>query len=45
VGAQEKNMKELSPSTPAEALAVFRHGVIGSLTQAQLERGQLQKAL
>jgi putative transposase len=45
VGAKEKNMKELSPSTPAEAVAVFRHGVIGSLTQAQLERGQLQKAL
>jgi transposase InsO family protein len=38
-------MKELSPTTPAEAVAVFRHGIIGSLTQAQLERGQLRQAL
>lgn len=38
-------MKELSPTSAAEAVAVFRHGIIGSLTQAQLERGQLQKAL
>ena len=38
-------MEELSPSTPAEAVAVFRHGIIGSLTQAQLEQGQLRPAL
>jgi putative transposase len=38
-------MKELSPTSPSEAVAVFRHGIIGSLTQAQLERGQLRQAL
>jgi len=26
----------------AEAVALFRHGILGALTQAQLERGQLQ---
>src|SRR5512140_2853939 len=40
VGAKERDMKELSPTSAAEAVAVFRHGIIGSLTQAQLERGQ-----
>ena len=38
-------MEALVPKTHAEAVALFRHGIIGSLTQAQLDRGQLAKAL
>jgi putative transposase len=38
-------MESLTPSSHAEAVALFRHGVLGALTQAQLERGQLRAAL
>jgi transposase InsO family protein len=38
-------MDELIPQTHREAVAVFRHGLIGALTQAQLDRGQLHVAL
>ncbi|MDQ3263456.1 MAG: helix-turn-helix domain-containing protein, partial [Myxococcota bacterium] len=38
-------MDALTPKTRHEAVAVFRHGVIGSLTQAQMDRGQLRDAL
>jgi putative transposase len=38
-------MDELKPKTHQEAVAVFRHGVVGALTQAQLERGRLWDAL
>jgi putative transposase len=38
-------MDALTPKTRQEAVAVFRHGVIGALTQAQMERGQLHAAL
>lgn len=38
-------MEELKPKSHQEAVAVFRHGVIGALTQAQLTRGQLWAAL
>jgi transposase InsO family protein len=38
-------MENLSPKSHAEAVAVFRHGVIGALTQAQMDRGQLRAAL
>lgn len=38
-------MDSLTPTTHAEAVAVFRHGIIGALTQAQLDRGQLNAAL
>ena len=38
-------MESLSPKSHAEAVAVFRHGVIGALTQAQMDRGQLRAAL
>ena len=38
-------MEELKPKSHAEAVAVFRHGVIGALTQAELERGALRAAL
>lgn len=38
-------MDELKPKTRQEAVAVFRHGILGALTQAQLERGQLRAAL
>jgi transposase InsO family protein len=38
-------MDPLTPKTRQEAVAVFRHGVIGALTQAQMDRGQLQAAL
>lgn len=38
-------MDKLTPQTHAEAVAVFRHGVIGALTQAQMDRGQLAAAL
>ena len=34
-------MESLTPTSHAEAVAVFRHGIIGSLTQAQREPGQL----
>ena len=34
-------MESLTPTSHAEAVAVFRHGIIGSLTQAQSEPGQL----
>ncbi|NNC08424.1 DDE-type integrase/transposase/recombinase [Corallococcus exiguus] len=38
-------MDALKPKSHAEAVAVFRHGVIGTLTQAELDRGQLAAAL
>lgn len=38
-------MDTLTPQSHAEAVAVFRHGVIGALTQAELERGKLATAL
>lgn len=38
-------MESLTPATHAEAVAVFRHGVIGALTQAEMDRGQLTEAL
>ena len=38
-------MESLSPKSYAEAVAVFRHGVVGALTQAQMDRGQLRAAL
>ena len=38
-------MESLSPKSHAEAGAVFRHGVVGALTQAQMDRGQLRAAL
>jgi transposase InsO family protein len=38
-------MDKLIPKTHQEAVAVFRHGLIGALTQAQMDRGQLQAAL
>ena len=38
-------MDSLTPATHAEAMALFRHGVLGALTQAQLDRGQLRAAL
>jgi putative transposase len=38
-------LEKLSPSTHQEAVALFRHGVIGALTQAKLERGKLAAAL
>ncbi len=38
-------MKSLTPKSHAEAVAVFRHGVIGALTQSQMDRGQLASAL
>ena len=36
---------ELKPRSHQEAVAVFRHGVIGALTQAELEAGALHAAL
>jgi transposase InsO family protein len=38
-------MDQLIPTSHAEAVAVFRHGIIGALTQAQMDRGQLAAAL
>lgn len=38
-------MDSLTPTSHAEAVALFRHGVIGALTQAQLDKGQLSDAL
>ena len=38
-------MDGLSPKSYAESVAIFRHGVIGALTQAQMDRGQLRSAL
>ena len=38
-------MDTLVPKSHAEAVAVFRHGVIGALTQAQMDRGRLRAAL
>ena len=38
-------MEELKPKNHQEAVAVFRHGVIGALTQAELEAGVLRAAL
>lgn len=38
-------MESLTPETHAEAVAVFRHGVIGALTQARMDRGQLTESL
>jgi transposase InsO family protein len=38
-------MKSLTPTSHAEAVAVFRHGVIGALTQSCMDRGQLAQAL
>ena len=37
--------EELKPRSHAEAVAVFRHGIIGALTQAELDKGQLRAAL
>jgi len=39
------DMDGLSPKSHQEAVAVFRHGVLGALTQAQLDRGQLRESL
>ena len=38
-------MEELTPKSHQETVAVFRHGLIGALTQAQMDRGQLHAAL
>ena len=38
-------MDSLTPKSHAEAVAVFRHGLIGALTQAEMTRGQLSAAL
>lgn len=38
-------MEGLSPKSHQEEVAVFRHGILGALTQAQLDRGQLREAL
>ena len=38
-------MDSLTPKNHAEAVAVFRHGIIGALTQAEMDRGQLAAAL
>lgn len=38
-------MDELKPKSHQEAVAVFRHGLLGALTQAQLDRGALHEAL
>lgn len=38
-------MEGLTPKNHAEKVAVFRHGIIGSLTQAEMDRGQLAAAL
>ncbi|MGQ0506006.1 MAG: helix-turn-helix domain-containing protein [Myxococcaceae bacterium] len=38
-------MEGLTPKNHSETVAVFRHGVIGSLTQAEMDRGQLAAAL
>src|SRR5258708_10380705 len=38
-------MESLTPKNHAEAVAVFRHGIIGSVTQAEMDRGQLAAAL
>ncbi len=38
-------MESLTPTSHAEAVAVFRHGLIGALTQAEMTRGQLRAAL
>ncbi len=38
-------MDELKPKTHQEAVAVFRHGVLGAVTQAQLDKGALREAL
>ncbi len=38
-------MDQLSPKSHQEAVAVFRHGIIGALTQAELSRGRLREAL
>jgi len=38
-------MDELKPKTHQEAVAVFRHGVLGAVTQAQLDKGALHEAL
>jgi putative transposase len=38
-------MDKLTPTTHAEAVALFRYGIIGAVTQGQLELGQLAAAL
>lgn len=38
-------MDELKPKTHQEAVAVFRHGVLGAVTQAKLDAGELRTAL
>ena len=38
-------MEKLSPQSHQEEVAVFRHGIIGALTQAELSRGKLREAL
>ncbi len=38
-------MQDLTPKSHREAVAVYRHGILGALTQAQLDRGALRSAL
>ncbi len=38
-------MDELKPKSHQEAVAVFRHGVLGAVTQAKLDKGELRAAL
>lgn len=38
-------MDDLKPKSRQEALAVFRHGLLGALTQSQMDRGELSAAL
>jgi hypothetical protein len=38
-------MDELKPKSDQEAVAVFRHGVLGAVTQAKLDKGELRAAL
>ena len=38
-------MDSLTPTSHAEDVAVFRHGILGSLIQAEMDRGQLHAAL
>ena len=41
----EPQMESLTPKSHAESVALFRHGILGALTQAQMDRGQLRSAL
>lgn len=38
-------MDSLTPTSHAEAVALFRYGLIGALTEAQMDKGQLLAAL